>query len=226
MLNALLLSRDSKLIGCLQPVCTSVGINLTRCSGVPRVTAMLARCKFYGVIVDGAEPDAATVLSAVRSSSSSQNAISIVISDGSAGVPGGTFTLRKPVAVDLATRTLRAAKGPMLTEFRRYLRHPAQLLVLMTKESGGEFHATSINISHRGLAVQMSALNVSAPTDPVRVRLTLPGVGTCIEMKGKVAWADARGRAGIRWEGISPRDRQQLEGWLAIASRSRVFGTV
>ena len=73
---------------------------------------MLARRKFYGVIIDSAEPEVATVvLSTVRASSSGKKAIAIVVSDASAGVPIGMFVLRKPVAVDLAMRTLRAANG-------------------------------------------------------------------------------------------------------------------
>lgn len=216
MLNTLLLSQDSRLIGTLQSVCASVGISPTVCSEPAQAAAVLAKCKFYGVIVDSADPEVAThVLSTVRTSSSSRKAISIVVSNGSAVVPGGTFALRKPVGVELAMRTLRAAKGSMLNEFGRYFRHPLQLPVLITRDSGGEFQATSINVSHRGLAVQMADLNVIAPRDVVRLRLTLPDGATWIEMKGKVTWTDVRGRAGIHCEGVSPRDQQQLEEWLA-----------
>jgi hypothetical protein len=172
---------------------------------------MMAQRKFYGVIVDGAEPNAASeMLNMFRMSSSSRKAISIVVSDGSAGVPVGTFVLKKPVTFELAVRTLRAAKGPMLSEFHRYFRHPVQLPVLITKDSGGEFQATSINISRCGLGLQMPGLNVVAPTDAVRTRLATPRGGT-FERKGKVAWTDARGRAGIHCEAISPRDLQKLE---------------
>jgi hypothetical protein len=216
VLNNLLLSRDPRLIATLRSVCANVGISLTMCSGSAEAAAMLARCKFYGVIIDCAEPEVATkVLQTVRASSSSRNAISIVISDNSAGMPGGMFVLREPVAVDLATRTLRAAKGLMLNEFGRYFRHPVRLPVLITRDSGGELQATSVNVSQGGLAVQSAGLSVIAPRDAVRARLTLPGSGTCIETKGKVAWTCAPGRAGIHCEGISPRDRQQMEEWLA-----------
>ncbi len=216
MLNNLLFSGDPLLTATLQSVCANVGISPTLCSESPQAASMLARCKFYGVIVDGGEPDAAgEVLSAVRASSSSRNAISIVVSDGSAGALGGTFLLRMPIAFELAMRTLRAAKGPMLNEFCRYFRHPVHLPVLITRDSGGELRATSVNVSHRGLAIQMAGVKVIALRDAVRARLTLPGSGTCIETKGTVAWTDARGRAGIHCEGISPRDRKQLEEWLA-----------
>jgi hypothetical protein len=216
VLNDLLLSRDPELLAALQSVCTNMGISPTICSESPQAASMVARCKFYGVIVDAAEPDAAReVLSTIRASSSSRNAISIVVADGSAGEPGGTFVLRKPVALELTMRTVRAAKGLMLNEFSRYFRHPVHLPVLVTMDSGGELRATSINVSHGGLAIQMAGLNVLSLRDAVRARLTLPGDGTCIETKGKVAWADARGRAGIHCEGVSPRDRRQLEEWLA-----------
>jgi len=129
-------------------------------------------------------------------------------------IPGGMFVLTKPVGVDIATRTLRAATGLMLNEFRRYFRHPAQLPVVITKDSGEEFQATSINFSHGGLAVRMAALNVISPRDAVRARFTRPGASTCIETRGKVAWAGGQGRAGLYSECISARDRKQLEEWL------------
>jgi hypothetical protein len=172
------------------------------------------------VIIDSAEPEVAMeVFSAVRASSSSKKAIAIVLGDTSAGVPGGMFVLRKPVAMDLVTRTLRAATGIMLNEFRRYFRHPVQLPVVITRDSGGEFQATSINFSHGGLAVRMAALDVFAPRDAVRVRFTRPGTGTCIETKGRVAWTGAQGRAGFRCECISARDQRQLEAWLALLQK-------
>jgi PilZ domain len=200
----------------LQSVCGNVGIIPTVCSEDAQAAEMLARCKFYGVIIDSAKPEVAMeVLSTVRASSSSRKAIAIVVSDASGGVPGGMFVLSKPVAVDLATRTLRAATGLMLNEFRRYFRHPVQLPVVITRDSGGELQATSINFSHGGLAVRMAALDVIAPGDAFRARFTRPGAGARIETKGRVAWIGAQGRAGLHCECISARDRKQLEEWLA-----------
>lgn len=216
MLNSLLLSQDPRFIATLQSLCANVGITPTVCSGSAQAADLLARCKFYGVIIDSAEPEVATeVLSAVRASSSSRKAIAIVVSEASAGVPGGMFVLTKPVAVDLATRTLRAATGLMLNEFRRYFRHPVELPVVITKDSGGEFQATSINFSHGGLAVRMAALDAIDPRDAIRARFTRPGAGTYIETKGKVAWTGGQCRAGLHCECISARDRKQLEEWLA-----------
>jgi hypothetical protein len=216
VLNNLLFSRDPRLIATLQSVCANVGIIPTVCSGSAQAAEMLSRCKFYGLIIDSAEPEVATeVLCTVRASSSSRKAIAIVLSNTSASVPGGTFLLTKPVAIELAIRTLRAAKGLMLNEFGRYWRHPVRLPVVIVRDSGEEFQATSINLSHGGLAVQISALNVIAPGDAVRARFAWPGAGTCIETKGKVAWTGAQGRVGLHCECILARDRKQLEEWLA-----------
>jgi hypothetical protein len=192
------------------------------CSGTAETTALLAHRKFYGVIVDGAEPNVANaVLNAVQASSSSRRAVSIVISDDSAGLAGGAFVLRRPVSVDLASRTLRAAKGAMLNEFSRYFRQQMQLSVRITRDSGGELKATTLNISQRGMAIQLpSGKTLIAAGDPIRTSLTLPD-STCIEAKGKIVWMDIRGRAGIFCEGHSPRDRQQLQEWLAAKRTPR-----
>jgi hypothetical protein len=217
VLNTLLFSQDSRLVSTLQSVCSNAGINPAVCSEVPKAASMLARNKFYGVIVDGSEA-AREILSLFQTSSSSRKAISIVVSDGSAGTPIGTFVLRKPVSVELVARTLHAAKGPMLNEFQQYYRHSAQLPVLITRDSGGEFQATSINLSRRGLAIQMSGTGVIAPKDAVRARVATPSGGSWIDTKGEVVWANTRGSAGIRCEGVSPRDRQLLEEIAASGS--------
>jgi hypothetical protein len=212
----LLLSQDQKLIATLQSACANVGISPTLCSGHSETTALLARRKFYGVIVDGTEPHIANeVLSAVQASSSSRRAVSIAVSDDPTRLEGGTFVLRKPVGVDLAMRTLRAAKGPMLNEFSRYFRHQMQQPIRITRDLGGELKATTINISQRGMGIQLpSGKALIAAGDAIRALLTLPGGDACIEAKGKIVWIDSRGRAGISCEGHSPCDRHQLESGL------------
>ncbi len=215
MLDNLLLSQDPSLIATFQAACTSVGVSPTVCSMSAQVPGLLTKQKFYGLMIDYPDLGEATrVLTVVRASSSSRTAIAIAVSNGPAAVEGAAFQLRKPVSPKLAIRTMRAAKGHMLNEFFGYFRHTVRLPVLITKDAGGELRATSINISRRGLAVQMAGVHRIGQSDTVNALLTLPG-GTWSEMKGTVVWADNRGRVGIRCEGRAPRDRQQLEQWLA-----------
>ncbi len=215
MLDNILFSQDPRLIASLQAVCTNVGISPTICSVSTQVPGLLTQRKFYGVMVDSIDPEETTkVLSTFRASSSSRKAIAIAVSDNL--VQGAAFHLGKPLSPELAMRTLRVAKGPMLAEFFGYFRHTERVPVLITKGAGGELRATSINVSLRGLAVQISGSNRIGINDAIHAMLTLPG-GTWTEMKGKVVWADNRGRLGIRCDGITPRDKQQLKQWLAAS---------
>ena len=43
----------------------------------------------------------------------------------------------------------------------------------------------------------------------------LPGSGTPVIAKGKMAWADVNGKAGIKFIEISPVVQNELKEWLA-----------
>jgi hypothetical protein len=51
---------------------------------------------------------------------------------------------------------------------------------------------------------------------PVKLRLELPDSDTALETTGYVAWADALGRAGIRFSELPAEARQRLDEWLEI----------
>jgi hypothetical protein len=215
-LDVLLVSRDRKLIPTIESACTNLSLGLVPCPGSLEALAFLARRKFYAVIVDCDDPNVADgVLSAFRTSRSSKNAVSIAAVQGSAAMPQAAFVMTKPVAGVLALRTLRVAVGVMLQEYGRYFRHPVELPVTITTDSGQELQVTSINLSHGGLAVHMVGSYVIATDGAARARFVLPGLSTGIETKGKVAWVDSQGRAGLRCEGVSQAGRTQLEQWLA-----------
>ncbi len=213
MLESLLLSQDRAVLATLESACATVGITPIVCAGEAQAAALLRSRKFYGLIVDTNQLQVASaVLTTARASASSRNATSIVVRAGSSNAVSGTFCLRKPVPSELATRTLRAAKGLMLNEFRRYYRHPFVLPVTIAKDSGGELQASTINVSCRGFATKAVFENL-ATGDVVRTRLTLPD-GNYVEMKSKLVWSEPN-VSGFQFEGSLARDRQRLEDCLA-----------
>ena len=46
--------------------------------------------------------------------------------------------------------------------------------------------------------------------------LNLPDPATHVETTGYIAWADALGRAGVRFSELPEESRQRLEQWLAL----------
>ncbi len=215
MLESLFLAGDPKLNAAIEQMCASVGISPRRCSGAEQGSTLLARNRFYGVIVHDADPlGAAQLLQAIRRSSSSKRAVSIAVLRKPSSL-GAAFELRTPMAADLALRTFRAARAAMLSEFRRSGRHAVEAPVIITTAAGQELHGKSINLSQTGLALKFATrLQLTAKTT-VRGRLVLPPSGTLVEIKGEVAWSDAEGRAGLQIQAVTARDRQNLEEWTA-----------
>lgn len=216
MLESLVLSSDAKLSTAIQQMCVNVGIRPEVCTGPEQAVRLMAKGKFYGIIVDSADPDVATeLIKAVRKSPSSRRAVSIAVLSGSTGGLGAMFELRTPLTAELALRTFRAARAAMLSEFRRYCRRPLETPAMVTTPSGQELHARIINLSQGGLGVQFPPSRPIATRAAVRCRFALPPAGTLIEVKGEVVWSNSEGRAGLQCQGVSPRDRQNLEEWLA-----------
>lgn len=216
MLESLVFSADPKLITAIRNMCAKVDVRPNVCSEPQQIAALVARSKCSGVIVDGTDTRAAReILDLVRKSRSNKRAVSIGVVSVSAGSLGTMFELRMPVTPELALRTFRAARAAMLSEFRRYCRHALHTPVMITTASGQELHGRCINVSQGGLCVHFTSCQPPAAKSAVRVRLTLPPAGTLTEVKGEIVWCNSEGRAGLQCQGSSPRDRQNLDEWLA-----------
>ena len=76
-----------------------------------------------------------------------------------------------------------------------------------------ELKATSTNVSEGGMAVRVFG---KLPKGGIsKVAFTLPGMTTAMEPKAELAWADDKGRVGIRFLEVPQSSREQLEAWLA-----------
>ncbi len=216
MLESLVFSADAKLIAAIQNICAKVDLRPNVCSEPEQIASRLVRSKCSGVVVDGTDTQVARdILDLMRKSPSNKRAVSIAVVRNSTANLGAMFELRMPAAADLALRTFRAARAAMLSEYRRYCRHPLQTPVIITTPSGQELHGRCINLSQGGLGVQFTGCHPPAVKTAVRVRLALPPAGILAEAKGEIVWCTTEGRAGLQYQGASPRDRQNLDQWLA-----------
>ena len=71
-----------------------------------------------------------------------------------------------------------------------------------------------LDLSDEGMAMQ-----AAAPVDargPVQVQLELSEPAGHLETTGYIAWADALGRAGVRFSDLPEEARQRLDQWLAV----------
>jgi c-di-GMP-binding flagellar brake protein YcgR len=99
----------------------------------------------------------------------------------------------------------------MVRERRRYYRQPVKMLVKVFADEK-ELKGTSTDISEGGMALQLhQALPKNA--NP-RLQFTLPETSVSIEIETEVAWADLKGRVGLRFRNVPENSQKLLEKWL------------
>ena len=100
----------------------------------------------------------------------------------------------------------------MLTERRSCVRHKVNGPVFASFD--GVTGGMILDLSEQGLSMQ-----TMVPLDRDRrlhLRLDLPDSEAQLETTGYIAWADALGRAGVRFSELPEEARQRLDHWLAI----------
>jgi hypothetical protein len=68
------------------------------------------------------------------------------------------------------------------------------------------------NVSESGIAIQV--VTPVEENQEVQVRFDLLNPRTRVEARGRVAWTDSSGQAGLEFLAITPRSRRQLKEWL------------
>ncbi|MGA9798314.1 MAG: PilZ domain-containing protein [Terriglobales bacterium] len=221
-LESLLLSRDPEVIRVLQPALEKLSIDVEVCRGVSSGQEILRTEKFDAIIVDCDDlKGALSVFEGLRKSASNKNSVTFALLNGitttqQAFQMGANFVLQKPISALNAKRCLSAAINFMISERRRYFRHPVEMPATISFGEGQKVKATLTNISEGGMAVFFRA---SLPKGAVStVCFKLPGTATPLEPKVQIAWMDDSGRAGLRFVDMDKASRSQLDAWLAEQS--------
>jgi uncharacterized protein (TIGR02266 family) len=217
-LRSLLLSQDQEMIEVVQRALIDLGIGVEVYTTADWATEDLADSKFDAVIVDCDVTDAPTLLQYVRNSASNGRALTFAIVNEEEGLNsafelGANLALQKPISVDRARSSLRAAYGLIMQERRRYFRVPVDVAVRVSVNEHSQFVGTGMNLSEGGMAVRC---NEELPLNSlVKISFLLPGDKTNVEARSVVVWKDERGHAGLRFEQVSVASRQRINDWLA-----------
>ena len=219
LVNALLVSSDSALLGVLRRSAEELGIRPQESLSVGKAAALLTTRRFEGIIIDtDALADAAEFIEALRTTPSNKS--SIIIAVVGAGISpcdafrkGANMVLEKPVAPDKLARSLRAAHSLMTRERRRALRLPVDMPVMLKLGAGAEDRASATDISEGGIGLE--ALFPLKLNDTIRFRCQLPD--SEIELSGSALIVNATkdGHAGLSFVGLTPQVRSDLAHWLA-----------
>jgi len=216
-LETLLLSADREVIRVLHRVLQDSGIDLLLTPTANDAIDLLARRKFDAVVVDSSLEGASDAVSRLRQGNSNRTAIvfAVVGQDGSMREAfgfGSNFVLEKPLSLERAGRTFRAALGLMVRERRRYFRLDVEIPVVLELADGMMESLVTTNLSEGGLAVH-AAHRLTAGAR-LKIRLSLPNERP-IECRGEIAWSTDDGRCGMKMLALSDAARQQLTAFIA-----------
>jgi len=95
---------------------------------------------------------------------------------------------------------------------RRYLRHKVHTPAFASFD--GVTGGMILDLSEQGMSMQTES--VLEPQRRVQLQLNLPDPAVYLETTGYVAWADALGRAGVRFSDLPDDARQRLREWLTL----------
>lgn len=221
-LKSLLLCADDKIVRVLRRTLGDLDIAVEHCTDGDSALRHLTRGRFEAIIVDCAGEGAAAVLSSARAAPCNKRAIAVAILDPGVGLRsafevGAHFTLYKPVSVEKAKASFRAARALMKKERRRNARVAIQIAVEMwSKESGAHFRVNTIDLGEGGLAINLPKR--SKPQGRWQLSISLPGSNAALELGAEFAWEGSGTQVGLRFHDPSPEAVRQLREWLSRTS--------
>ncbi len=216
--QSLVLCRDPRVLGVLEPILNDLGIAAEVCSNRLEAMSVLGAHKFNPVIVDCDDIEGAPeLLRSVREFSRNSDSIALSIINGSLGLRdafdmGANLVLRKPLCEREARQVVRTAWALVTRMRRRFLRHVVHTLHYVELDGMAETPML-LDIGEGGFSVQ--ALEPVHRHQGFLARFTLPGEPEELCALAAVAWTDSSGRVGLRFTGMPTATRERLKAWLA-----------
>ena len=217
-LESLLLSQGDEVIRILRPTLDKLAIAVEVCQEAKKASEILISEKFDAVIIDCDDmPGGVEVLQGLRATPSNRSSVAFALLNGKKTTTqeafgmGVNFVLQKPVNTLNASRCFHAALNFMERERRRYFRQPVKMAVRVVLGEK-ELQAMSTDISEGGIALM---LRQSLPKNATpRVQFTLPDTKLALDVESQLAWADLKGRVGLRFLNVPQSSVELLERWL------------
>ena len=225
-LESLLVSKDAALLGVLRPTLEKIAVKVLVSPEIMSGSESLTRRKFDAVIIDCDDLQGGVkLLQDLRKTQSNSKSVAFAVLNGKTSTQeafrsGANFVLQKPVTPLHASRCFNAALNFMVRERRRYYRYPVEMPVQVRIAQVGEFPATSSNLSESGMAIRVATK--LAKDTAVALRFTLPASNVSLELKGRIAWADGTGHAGIQFVDVPQSSQFQLDTWLTERMRNEM----
>jgi CheY-like chemotaxis protein len=219
LFKAILVSRDPGSAPLISSAFRGAVVDIRHIPSTEEALQAIAQSKFDAIIVDyESVPESVEILRAVRTSKSNQRTIAFAILPSNASAKeifadGANFILTRPVTAEMVTAAVRAAHGLIVSERRRYLRHPIDSSCWM-KGDDGEFQLGLLNVSEGGMAAGISELTARSLSGQLRFRFFLPDSTIPMDGKAELAWY-REGYAGFRFISLAATSKDELTKWLS-----------
>ncbi|HEV2402028.1 MAG TPA: PilZ domain-containing protein [Candidatus Sulfotelmatobacter sp.] len=217
-LKSLLLCSDEKIVRVLRRVLGDLEIEVELCPNADTALRKLTRQRFEAILADLSDDGAMEVLRSARSAPCNKQAVAVAIVEPIVGLKavfqiGAHFVLYKPVSIERAKSSFRAARALMKSERRRNVRVAVQIPVVMrSPEVGGNMRVTTVDLSEGGMAISLP--HRKRPNGRWQLAFTLPGSSAELEVPAEFAWEGSRQHGGLRFLQPSPAFAYQLREWL------------
>jgi c-di-GMP-binding flagellar brake protein YcgR len=221
-LQSLVLTSDEKILRVLRRVLSDLEIEMVHVTEAEMAIRKLTRVRFEAVIVDcHREETAAHVLRSARTALCNKRAVAVAILENtqatrSAWDLGAHFVLYKPISMERARTSFRAARALMKCERRRNMRIPVEIPVTLIFGANESAKTATSDLSEGGMAVRLPKR--PGKPGPVKVRFVLPDTEHEVECAGEVAWQNAGNQGGIRFVDLAAETHNQIKVWLARRS--------
>jgi CheY-like chemotaxis protein len=216
-LEALIVSPDKEVVSAFRRVLAANSINLNLATTAHEASEILGNRKFDAVIIDCDDvKGGCALLEGMRKGQSNRNAVAFALLNGTTTMKhaydlGSNFVLEKPLTADRISRSVRAGRGLILRERRRYFRYPVGTDVYVNLGDDKEIKGKVFNLSEGGIAVELPIK--AKPTGQIKTRFLLPHSAVLIQGKCEVQWVND-GQLGLRFIHLQPESRQELTRWL------------
>src|SRR5438477_956415 len=217
-LTSLVVCADRDAVQVLSHILKDLSIGTEQCANLSAASSRLASQHFDAVVVDCKDQSAAIeFIASVRKLPLNKTTLIIGLVDGREQVrdifgQGANFVVYKPVSVERAAGSLRAARDLMAREKRTKLRVALHAPASIAYGNAENVAATLLDLSEDGLAIQ------SERRLPLRCKVyfqfNLPGGKSAVRLSGDVVWQDSSGRVGIRFVDVPQTSRRTLNEWI------------
>jgi DNA-binding NarL/FixJ family response regulator len=217
-LTSLLVCSDLKAVEVLSQILQELNIEAENCSDPGSASTRLATKHFDAVVVDCQDQlPAIELIAGIRKMPINRSTLIIGLVDGREQVrdifgQGANFIVYKPVSVERAASSLRAARGLMAREKRAKLRVALHAPASITYANAENVAATLLDLSEEGLAIQSERR--LPPRCKVYFQFNLPGDKSSVRLSGDVVWQDSSGRVGIRFVDVPQTSRRTMNEWI------------